>query len=235
MLSSYQAAPRQGHLDQLYHIFAYLKKKPKLTLYFDPQEPHIDPCWFEGDSEEIFRNQYRDAWEQLPDTAMMPQPLGMPASITAYVDASHAANKVTRRSHTGFVIFLNRAPIIVYSKRQNTVEASTFTSEFIAMKACIEHITALRFKLRMFGIPINTSAKVLCDNATTSMVKNSSILSSTLNKKHSSIAYHSVRRWHVATGVIKVAWIDTNYNIADAFTKRLSAEKREALFGEWTY
>ena len=43
MLSSYQAAPRQGHLDQLYHIFAHLKKKPKLTLYFDPQEPHIDP------------------------------------------------------------------------------------------------------------------------------------------------------------------------------------------------
>ncbi len=114
MLSSYQAAPsRQGHLDQLYHIFANLKKKPKLTLYFDPR-------WFEGDSEEIFREQYHDAREQLPDAAMMPQPpLGMPASITAYhADASHAANKVTRRSYTaGFIIFLNRAPIIIYSKR----------------------------------------------------------------------------------------------------------------------
>ncbi len=151
MLSSYQAAPRQGHLNQLYHIFAYLKKKPKLTLYFDPQEPHIDPRWFEGDSEEILKEQYcRDAREQLPDATMMPQPLRMPVSIIAHVDASHNANKVTRRSHTaGFVIFLNRAPIIVYSKRQNTVEqANTFsTSEFIAMKACIEHITALRFKL----------------------------------------------------------------------------------------
>ena len=79
----------------------------------------------------------------MPDSTMMPEPRGASVSTTAYVDASHAANKVTRRSHIGFVIFMNRAPIIVYSKRQNTVEASTFSSEFIAMKACIEHITAL--------------------------------------------------------------------------------------------
>ena len=232
MLSSYQASPRQGHLEQIYHIFAYLKKKPKLTLYFDPQEPDIDPRWFEGDSEDIFKEQYRDAEEQLPDPSMMPEPRGASIGTAAYVDASHAANKVTRRSHTGFVIFMNRAPVIIYSKRQNTVEASTFSSEFIAMKACIEHITALRFKLRMFGVPVIDSTKILCDNE--SVVKNSTILSSTLNKKHSSIAYHSVR-WHVAAGVVKIAWISTDYNLADPLTKRLCAEKRDALFGEWTY
>jgi len=35
LLSQYQANPREGHLEQLLHIFAYLKKKPKITLYFD--------------------------------------------------------------------------------------------------------------------------------------------------------------------------------------------------------
>ena len=231
MLSSYQAAPRQGHLEQIYHIFAYLKKKPKLTLYFYPQEPDINPRWFEGDSQETFREQYRDAKEQLPDSTMMPEPRGASVSTTAYVDASHAANKVKWRSHTGFIIFMNRAPVIIYSKRQNTVEASTFSSEFIAMKACVEHITALRFKLRMFGIPIIDATKVLCDNG--SVVKNSTILSSTLNKKHSSIAYHSVQ-WHVAAGVLKIAWISTDYNLAHPLRKRLCVEKRNALFGEWT-
>jgi len=48
MLSAYQASPREGHLEQVYRIFVYLKKKPKLTLYFDPQEPGIDHAWFEG-------------------------------------------------------------------------------------------------------------------------------------------------------------------------------------------
>ena len=42
ILSQYQAAPRKGHLEQLLHIFAFLKKKPKLTLYFDPSDPIID-------------------------------------------------------------------------------------------------------------------------------------------------------------------------------------------------
>lgn len=61
MLYSYQASPRDGHLDQLYHIFSFLKKHPKLTIYFDPQEPNIDLSWFHGDSVDTFCEQYRDA------------------------------------------------------------------------------------------------------------------------------------------------------------------------------
>ena len=55
LLSSYQASPRQGHLEQLIHIFAFLKKNPKLTLYFDPQEPILDPNMFVGNSPEAFK------------------------------------------------------------------------------------------------------------------------------------------------------------------------------------
>ena len=232
MLSSYQAAPREGHLDQVYHIFAYLKNKPKLTLYFDPSLPNIDPSWAMGDDAEVFRETYWDAEEELPPDHMMPEPRGRSVNTTAFVDASHAANKVARRSHTGFVIFCNRAPIVWYSKRQNTVESSTFSSEFIAMKACVEHITALRYKLRMFGVPILESTKVLCDNE--SVVRNSSKLESTLNKKHCSLAYHAVR-WAVAAAIISIGWIPTDLNIADAMTKRLTVYKRDALFGSWTY
>lgn len=42
LLSQYQAAPREGHLEQALHIFAYLKHRPKLSLYFDPSLPRID-------------------------------------------------------------------------------------------------------------------------------------------------------------------------------------------------
>ena len=232
MLSSYQAAPREGHLDQIYHIFAYLKGRPKLTLYFDPSQPNLDPSWATGDEAETFREAYRDAEEEIPPEHMLPEPRGRPVSTTAFVDASHAANKVTRRSHTGFVIFCNRAPIIWYSKRQNTVESSTFSSEFIAMKVCVEHITALRYKLRMFGVLVLETTKLLCDNE--SVVRNSSKLESTLNKKHCSLAYHAVR-WAVAAAIVSIGWIPTDLNIADAMTKRLTVYKRNALFGSWTY
>ena len=119
-----------------------------------------------------------------------------------------------------------------FSKRQNTVESSAFSSEFIAMKTCVEEIAAMRYKLRMLGIPIDGPAKILCDNK--SVVDNSSKLSSKLNKKHNSIAYHAVR-WARAANVIKVGWISTTMNLADALTKRLTKAVRERLFGDWTY
>ena len=43
VLSSYQCSPCDGHLQQILHIFAFLKKNPKRTLYFDPNPAVIDP------------------------------------------------------------------------------------------------------------------------------------------------------------------------------------------------
>ena len=110
LLSGYQALPRIGHLEQLLHIVAFLKKKPKLTLYFDPEEPIVDELSFNGESRERFLEHYREAVEEMPSN--MPRPRGRPVKITAFVDASHAGDKRTRRSITGYIIFVNRAPII---------------------------------------------------------------------------------------------------------------------------
>jgi hypothetical protein len=211
-------------------IFAFLDTFPKLTLYYDWRTPNVDYSKLRS-SREDFAAYYRDAKEEMPHNA--PKPRGRSVGSTAWVDASHGANKKTRKSHTGYVIFLNRAPILWHSKRQNTVEASTFGSEFIALKSCIEAITHLRFKLRMFGIPLEGGpTHIFCDNE--SVVTNATMVESTLNKKHNSIAYHYTR-WNVAAGVIDVSWIAGMLNIADAFTKRLTLERRERLYGEWTY
>ena len=231
LLSQYQASPREGHLEQLLHIFAFLRKHPKITLYLSPELPNMNYDSFRTRKED-FAEFYRDAEETLPHR--MPLPRGRNLVMTAFVDASHAANKKTRRSHTGYLIFLNRAPIIWYSKRQHTVETSTFSSEFIALKACLEAVEHLRFKLRCFGIPIpkGEPTYVFCDNE--SVVKNTTNVESTLNKKHSSVAYHHCR-WSVAAGIITITHISTHDNIADCFTKRLPSQKRNHLFGAWTY
>ena len=75
----------------------------------------------------------------------MPEPLGNPVQVMACVDANHAGNIKTRRSHTGIQIYINRAPIIWYSKRQNVVEASRFGSEYIALQICTEMVEVLRY------------------------------------------------------------------------------------------
>ena len=73
---------------------------------------------------------------------------------------------------------------------------------------------------------------ILCDNE--AVVKNTSKVESTLNKKNLTLAYHFAR-WNVAAKVCSIAWISTTENIADAMIKRLPEGKRNYLFGSWTY
>ena len=129
LLSSHLALPRIGHLQQVYHIFGYLKASPRRRLYFDPDYPRISEDRFERFEWVDF---YRDAKEDIPIDA--PEPRGNEIGIHCFVDASHASDKVTRKSQTGILIFLNKAPIVFFSKQQNLVEMSTFGSEFTAMK-----------------------------------------------------------------------------------------------------
>ncbi len=151
LMSRYQTNPRESHLEQLLHIFGFLKRHPKLTLYMSPELPSMDFGDFRT-KKSAFAEFYHDAKEPMPH--QVPEPRGRSRIISSFVDASHAANKITRRSHTGYVIFLNRLPIVWYSKRQQTVETSTFSAEFIALKVCLEPFEHLCFKLRCFGVPI---------------------------------------------------------------------------------
>ena len=227
LLSSHLALPREGHLQQVYHIVGFLKQSGARTIVFDPQHPIISESRFVQCD---WRDFYRDATEPIPGDA--PEPRGNVVSTHCFVDADHAGNRVTRRSQTGVLIFICRAIIMWYSKRQNTVETSTFGSEFIAMRIAVELIEALRYKLRMFGIPIDGPTNVFCDNE--AVTKNARLPESTLTKKHNAIAYHRTRE-AVAAGTIRVAKEDGDTNLADMLTKPLTAARKNKLCDAFMY
>jgi len=196
VLSQYQANPRLGHLEAAYHIFAYLKKHLDWgRLVYDGKTPDINKSHF--NSKANWTEFYGDVKEELPPN--MPEPCGKPVTISAFVNANHAGNVVTRRSHTGILIFVWNAPIIWYLKHQNTVKSATFGSKMVAARTCKDLIVVLRYKLLMFSIAIDGPANVFCNNH--GVVKNLSIPESTLLKKHNSINYHAVRE-AVAAGMI---------------------------------
>ena len=145
---------------------------------------------------------YPDAQEIMPRN--MPESLGKYVVIKSYVGADHEGNMENKRSHSGIIIYVNNAPIIWYSKLQNTVEASSFGSEFVALSIATEMIEALRYKLRCFGVPVESPAEVFCDNM--SVVNNLSIPTSALNKMHNSICYHRVRESQDAV-ILRFGWI----------------------------
>jgi hypothetical protein len=82
-------------------------------------------------------------------------------------------------------------------------------------------IVALRYKLRMFGIPVAGATNVFCDNS--GVVKNASIPHSMLQKKHNAINYHAIRE-AVAAGILRVGKEAGMTNLADLFTKVLTAD-----------
>ena len=138
--------------------------------------------------------------------------------LNCFVDADHAGNQITQQSYTGVLFFVYSAPIIWYSKRQNTVEMSTMGTEFIAAKTATEMIQALLYNLCMMGIPIDGPTNMFCDNQ--AVVRNSTMPESTLKKKHLAICYHCVQE-ACASGMIQIAKEDGATNQADVLTKSL--------------
>lgn len=221
MMSSHLALPREGHLKEVYHIFAYLKAHPNAEMVFDPTPVEVDRGQFERQDWSYSAYGHESLTEELPPN--MPAPRGQSMTMRVFVDADHAGDLITRRSRTGFIVFLNGAPIYWSSKRQNSCETSTFGSEFVAMKQATEYVRGLRYKLRMMGIKVDEPAFVFGDNK--SVLYNTTDPESTLKKKSNAIAYHFVREG-VARDEWRTTYINTDENVADLFTKPLRGPKR---------
>ena len=109
------ALPREGHLLQLYHIFAYLKKCHNSELDFNPNDREIDYSLFQ--LQDCEASEFGLLEEEVLNNA--PQPMGMGFTMVAYyVDSDHAREVVTRRSRTGFIAYLNNSPIYWMSRKQ---------------------------------------------------------------------------------------------------------------------
>ena len=226
MLATFNSMPRKGHLHAVLHLFAYLQNNIDWRLVMDPQYHEDLPSLEKHDWEEFY------PWAKDEEPPDMPEPLGKEVQLIMFADASHAANLVTRQSRTGVLIYVNRAPIVWYSKKQNSVETSTFGSEFMALKVGVELLEGLRYKLKMMGVPIEGYCHVCVDNM--SVVKNTSIPESVLKKKSNSIAYHYVRS-KCAADIIRVGYEDTKSNLADMFTKVQTGTERARFRGMIMY
>ena len=222
MMSSHLALPREGHLEQVLHIFAYLKRHHNAEMVFDPSGCDLDRNLFPKRDWSYSAYGCEEPEEETPPD--MPKPIGREFTMRVYVDSDHAGDQITRRSRTGFVVFLNSSPIFWMSKKQGSCETSTYGSELVAMKQATEYVKGLRYKLRMMGIPVSDPAYIFGDNQ--SVLHNTGLPQSTLKKKSNAIAFHFIREG-VARDEWRTAYVITHDNVADLLTKPLpSGEKR---------
>ena len=109
MMSSHLSLPREGHLHQVFHIFAYLKKYHNTEMVYDPSDLVVEESAL--DQKDWTSSECRNVQgkEDLPTNMIQPRGLGF---ITRQKDdADHASNTATRRSIMVLIAHLNCAPV----------------------------------------------------------------------------------------------------------------------------
>jgi hypothetical protein len=173
---------------------------------------------------------YPDAIEDIPEDRLKES--GKLCTLTCFVDADHAQDQLTRRSVTGIVLLLNNTPICWISKRQTTVESSTYGSELVATRMAVELIMSMRYCLRMLGVNLEKRSMLVDDNM--AVVLNTTIPSSMLKKKHLACNYHKIRET-IAAGIIDFGHIESGDNLADIATKPLGKMAYEKLLSMYLF
>ena len=121
-------------------------------------------------------------------SANAPPARGKPVDLRLLTNSDHAGDKSTRRSCTGFFVFLNMSCIDWLSKQQATVERAIFGAKFVALNHGIENVRGIRYTLRMMGVELLGATYIYGDNM--SVINNTSKPESTLKKKSNSICFH---------------------------------------------
>nr|GEY75975.1 hypothetical protein [Tanacetum cinerariifolium] len=187
----------------------------------------------------IFINQSKYALESLKkygfdscDLVDTPMGLWYPKdssiALTTFADADHAGCQDTRRSTFGSMQFLGDRLVIWSSKRQKSVAISSTKAEYITLSGCCAQFLWMRSQLTDYGlgfnkIPMyrdNKSAIAFCCNN----VQHS-------RSKHIDIRFYFIKE-HVENGVIELYFVNTEYQLADIFTKALGRERIEFLINK---
>ena len=225
----YSMAPREGHLENLKKLFGYLRGKAHGKILIDISEPPVRNIAMISKNHN-WSEFYPDAKEEVPEDAL--QPMGRRCMLTCYVDSDHARDQVTRRSVTGIILLLNNTPLVWVSKRQGTVETSTYGAELIATRMAVELLIAWRYNLRMLGAVLEDESYMLGDNM--SVVLNTTIPSSILKKKNQSCNWHKVRE-AIAGGFIIYGHIKSEDNVADICTKPLGGPALRRITSQYLF
>jgi hypothetical protein len=211
-MSSFNAAPREGHLEHLKRIVGYLSGMKDACIRIRTHKPDFSSLpKLEYD---WTRSVYGKVEYQDPTDA--PEPKGKSVVTSSWVDANLQHCHATGRAMNGALHFLNGTPIEWFAKKQPTVETATYGSEFVAARNATQQILGIRTTLAYLGVKVDKASYLFGDNQ--SVVTSGTVPHSPNKKRHHALSYHFVRE-AIAAGVLLFHYVSSKCNVADIVSK----------------
>ncbi|XP_058742208.1 uncharacterized mitochondrial protein AtMg00810-like [Vicia villosa] len=153
-------------------------------------------------------------------------PSNLSLTLLAYSDADWAGCPDTRRSVSGWCMFLGSALISWKSKKQARVSKSSTESEYRAMSTACSEIIWLRGLLAELGIPQGTPTPLYADNTSAIQLAANPVFHE--RSKHIEVDCHSIRE-ALDDHVISLPHVSSQLQLADIFTKAVPRPRHQFL------
>jgi len=141
--------------------------------------------------------------------------------LRAYSDSDWAGCPLTRRSTTGYCVFLGPSLISWRSKRQKTVSLSSAEAEYHAMTGACCELTWLRCLLRDLGLLHHEPALLYCYNKAALHIAANPVFHE--RTRHIEMDSHYIRD-KVQDGSVITRHVNSEHQLTDIFTKHLGKE-----------